>query len=181
MLNYGGVGGGTFGGAGTVFAGTSAITGGTVLVDNGTVTSPSLGFTTENDGTGTGFYLQGASSIGVTLNGTGGWRWGSTGTFLPITNNTVDIGIASIAPRDGYFARTLQVGNAVAVTAGGAATGFIGISSTANLGVFCGSGVPTISAAQGSLYIRTDGSTTSTRLYVNTNGTTGWTAVTTAT
>jgi hypothetical protein len=55
------------------------------------------------------------------------------------------------------------------------------MSSTAGLGIYVGSGVPTVSAAQGSLYIRTDGSSTSTRLYVNTNGTTGWTNVTTAT
>jgi hypothetical protein len=54
-------------------------------------------------------------------------------------------------------------------------------SSTAGLGIYVGSGAPTISAAQGSIYLRTDGSSTSTRLYVNTNGTTGWTNVTTAT
>jgi len=30
------------------------------------------------------------------------------------------------------------------------------------------------------LYMRSDGSTTNNRMYVNTNGTTGWTAVTTA-
>ena len=65
-----------------------------------------------------------------------------------------------------------------APTAGGVAAYLM--SSTASLGVFFGSGVPTITAAQGSLYMRTDGSTTNDRLYVNTNGTTGWTAVTTA-
>ena len=65
-----------------------------------------------------------------------------------------------------------------AVVAGGAAA-FLA-TTTANLGIFIGSGAPTVSAAQGSLYIRTDGSSTSTRLYVNTNGTTGWTNVTTA-
>lgn len=66
-----------------------------------------------------------------------------------------------------------------APVAGGAAA-FLA-TSTADLGIFVGSGAPTVSAAQGSLYIRTDGSSTSTRLYVNTNGTTGWTNVTTAT
>ena len=40
---------------------------------------------------------------------------------------------------------------------------------------------PTVSAAQGSLYLRTNGSSTSTRLYVNTDGTTGWTNFTSAT
>ena len=67
-----------------------------------------------------------------------------------------------------------------AVPAGGTAGAGLLVSSTANLGVFFGSGAPTLSAAQGSLYMRTDGSSTSTRLYVNTNGSTTWTNVTTA-
>jgi hypothetical protein len=46
--------------------------------------------------------------------------------------------------------------------------------------IFSGSGAPTFSAPQGSLYLRTDGSSTSTRAYINTNGSTTWTAVTTA-
>lgn len=71
--------------------------------------------------------------------------------------------------------------SATAVPAGGTTGAGYRMSSVSNLGVFFGSGVPTLSAAQGSLYLRTDGSSTSTRLYVNTNGTTGWTNVTTAT
>jgi len=66
----------------------------------------------------------------------------------------------------------------VAVVAGGAAA-FLA-TTTAGLGIYVGSGAPTVSAAQGSLYIRTDGSSTSTRLYVNTTGSTTWTNVTTA-
>jgi len=65
-----------------------------------------------------------------------------------------------------------------AVVAGGASA-FLA-TSTAGLGIYVGSGAPTVSAAQGSLYLRTDGSSTSTRLYVNTNGSTTWTNVTTA-
>jgi hypothetical protein len=45
--------------------------------------------------------------------------------------------------------------------------------------ILVGAGAPTASAAQGSLYLRTDGSSTSTRLYVSAGGTT-WVAVTTA-
>lgn len=70
---------------------------------------------------------------------------------------------------------------AATIPAGGLASVGFTATSTANLGTFFGSGVPTMSAAQGSLYVRTDGSSTSTRLYVNTNGTTGWTNVVTAT
>jgi hypothetical protein len=65
-----------------------------------------------------------------------------------------------------------------AVVAGGAAA-FLA-TTTADLGIYVGSGLPTIAAAQGSIYLRTDGSSTSTRLYVNTTGSTTWTNVTTA-
>jgi hypothetical protein len=68
--------------------------------------------------------------------------------------------------------------NGTAPVAGGAAA-FLA-TSTASLGIFIGSGAPTVSAAQGSLYLRTDGSSTSTRLYVNSSGSTTWVAVTTA-
>ena len=43
-----------------------------------------------------------------------------------------------------------------------------------------GSGAPTLSATQGSIYSRTDGSSSSTRLYVNSDGGTTWVAITTA-
>ena len=69
----------------------------------------------------------------------------------------------------------------VATPAGGATTGpALLFGNTAGFGVYVGSGTPTLSAGQGSLYLRSDGSSTSTRLYVNTNGTTGWTNVVTA-
>jgi len=46
--------------------------------------------------------------------------------------------------------------------------------------IYSGSGAPSIAATQGSLYMRTDGSSTSTRLYVNTTGSTTWTSFTSA-
>lgn len=49
------------------------------------------------------------------------------------------------------------------------------------LGIYYGTGAPTFSSEKGSLYIRTDGSSAATRMYVNTNGTTGWTNFTSAT
>jgi len=94
----------------------------------------------------------------------------TTGTQIVATGNITGGNIRT----DGQTV----VMNATAPPAGGVAAYLM--SNTANLGVFFGSGAPTISAAQGSLYLRTDGSSTSTRMYVNINGTTGWTAVTTA-
>jgi hypothetical protein len=69
--------------------------------------------------------------------------------------------------------------NGLGVPAGGSASARI-LFGGGNLGIYWGSGAPTVSASQGSLYIRTDGSSTSTRLYVNTSGTT-WTNFTSAT
>lgn len=74
----------------------------------------------------------------------------------------------------------VQLANNVAPAAAGSAAAFVQLSSTANFGIYFGSGAPTVSAAQGSIYLRTDGSSTSTRLYVNTTGSTTWTNVTTA-
>lgn len=67
--------------------------------------------------------------------------------------------------------------SATAPAAGGMAA-FLA-SSTANFGIFVGSGAPTIVAAQGSLYLRTDGTTTNDRIFVR--GASAWIAITTAT
>jgi len=90
-----------------------------------------------------------------------------------IGNITGDVTADTISATGNITADSSQ-----AVVAGGAAA-FLA-TTTAGLGIYIGSGAPTVSAAQGSLYIRTDGSSTSTRLYVNTTGSTTWTNVTTA-
>ena len=46
--------------------------------------------------------------------------------------------------------------------------------------LYYGSGAPSFTAPKGSLYLRADGSSTSSRAYINTDGDTTWTAVTTA-
>jgi hypothetical protein len=77
---------------------------------------------------------------------------------------------------DPKFLGIVGSGSTIAPAAGGAEMIEFG---TTGIGIYIGSGAPTISAIKGSLYLRTDGSSTSTRLYVN-NGTTTWVAVTTA-
>lgn len=74
---------------------------------------------------------------------------------------------------------TVTARSASALTAGGAAA-FIATNTANNMGIYFGSGAPTVSAAKGSLYLRSDGTTTNDRAYINTNGTTTWTALTTA-
>jgi hypothetical protein len=116
----------------------------------------------------------GANGVLVLSNtGTGGIQVdAATGSIVQLLINSVDVFRATTT---GPIAV-----NGTAIPAGGTAGTGYRFSSTANFGIFFGSGAPTLSAAQGSLYLRSDGSSTSTRLYVNTNGSTTWTNVTTA-
>ena len=66
----------------------------------------------------------------------------------------------------------------IPVTAGGVKILTLGAGTTP--AICAGSGAPTLTAPKGSLYLRTDGSTTSTRAYINTDAGTTWTAITTA-
>ena len=76
-------------------------------------------------------------------------------------------------------ASKITAGNLTAITAGGSTTTSLCATSTANFGTFFGSGAPTISAAKGSLYLRSDGTGVADRAYINTDGGTTWTAITT--
>lgn len=116
--------------------------------------------------------------------GTGGvryWTMTSSGHLLAGTDNTYDIGASGgTRPRDYFGAGKATILAATAIPAGGTAGSGYKFSSTANFGVFFGSGAPSLAAAKGSLYLRSDGSTTNDRAYVNTDGSTTWTALTTA-
>jgi hypothetical protein len=103
----------------------------------------------------------------ISINGTTGTVT-VTGTFGAATSVTTLAATGNIT-----------ADSASALVAGGASA-FIATNTANNMGIYVGSGAPTVSAAQGSLYLRSDGSSTSTRAYVNTNGTTGWAAITTA-
>jgi hypothetical protein len=95
-----------------------------------------------------------------------------TGTGALVFANTPALVTPNIGAATGTsvsLTSTAQILNATAITAGGTAGNGYKFSSTANFGVFYGSGAPTLSAAQGSLYLRSDGVP-----YYNTNGTTGW-------
>lgn len=74
---------------------------------------------------------------------------------------------------------TVLIGAGNGITPGGSTAIGINFANVANFGIFVGSGAPTISAAQGSLYLRSDGTST-TRAYINVDGSTTWTAITTA-
>jgi hypothetical protein len=67
------------------------------------------------------------------------------------------------------------------IAAGGGANCYTSVGQGATAPrIVAGSGAPTIAAPKGSLYLRIDGSGVGDRMYVNTDASTTWTAVTTA-
>ena len=80
-------------------------------------------------------------------------------------------------------ANAIVIGGAASSVSFGCPITLYRSSGAINAKVLCGNGDPNavVTATQGSLYLRTDGSSTSTRAYINTNGGTAWTAITTAT
>jgi len=140
------------------------VTGGTI--SNSTVNVDAVaGYTVAGTGT-----IYGLSVAAGALTVSGALAASST---LAVTGTTTLSSTLSTVGQPSFLTAT-------APPAAGASTAGIKVSSTANLGLFFGSGAPTFSAAQGSLYMRTDGSSTSTRMYINTTGSTTWTNVTTA-
>ena len=91
-----------------------------------------------------------------------------TGTFGAATS------VASLAATGNVTADS-----ASALVAGGASA-FIATNTSGGMGIYVGSGAPTVAAAKGSLYLRSDGSGVADRAYINTNGSTTWTALSTA-
>lgn len=55
----------------------------------------------------------------------------------------------------------------------------VGDTST-GVSISVGTGAPSFAAAKGSVYIRLDGSSSSTRMYINSTGSTTWVNVTTS-
>jgi len=124
-------------------------------------------------------------------NSSGIWKYinPSTATYYASVNGQHQLATAPIGSIGGTITWTNQLtldsstGLKVfptQTTPAGGSTSYGILLGSGNIGVYFGSGAPTISAAQGSLYLRTDGSSTSTRMYINTNGSTTWTNVVTA-
>lgn len=191
------------GGSGGITIGTTTITGGAdtqVLFNNAGVVSSDAGLTKIAGATGAvtaGGLLRTSSagavttpSISVGNTTTGLYSVSTTGLGLAVNGvNKLDFGInnagwtfgGAISSVPGVASTSVVTANAASgIVAGGGAVAFRP-SSNATLGIYCGSGTPTISAGQGSIYINSAGSGTADRLWVNTNGTTGWTNFVTAT
>ena len=101
-----------------------------------------------------------------------------TGTTVSVSGNITGGNVLSSAVVSAVGAATILSGTAV--PPGGTVGAGYKFSSVANFGVFFGSGAPSLVAAKGSLYLRSDGSTTNDRMYVNTDGAATWTNVVTS-
>lgn len=113
-----------------------------------------------------------------TLSETTGIFFGNADDTIRFSNNSVQG--ASFHNLTSSVTSTFKCNSGTAIPAGGTAGAGYSLSSATNFGVYFGSGAPTLAAAQGSLYLRSDGTTVNNRLYVNTDGSTTWTACTTA-
>lgn len=78
------------------------------------------------------------------------------------------------------IAGVLTVASATATPANGSTAARLLFGTTAGFGIYYGSGAPTVAAAQGSLYLRSDGDGAANRAYINSDGATTWTAIATA-
>lgn len=157
----------------------------TLFQNRTTNTNTSIGGIANGTGTGAIFEAYGGTSdpdnAHVMILGAGGTQTyiqsaaNGTGTQRAMEFLIGDTTRAKIGT-DGVF----NVASSVATPAAGSVTARLIFGTTAGFGIYYGSNAPTVSAAQGSLYLRSDGSSTSTRAYINTDGATTWTAITTA-
>jgi len=141
-------------------------------------------------------YFAGFTGIGDPVNGVGGLHVsadniyhhcpvhtfqgaGGTPTFAAFASSGAVLSVP-LTGTTATFSGAVKALSATAVGAGAATQAFVKASSTADLGIYYGTGAPTFAAAKGSLYSNTAATTTTTRLYVNTSGSTTWANLTTS-
>ena len=103
--------------------------------------------------------------------------FGITTAKAIVTTSTLAAGATSITGTLGATG-VLSVSSGSTTTGGGAIA--INIGSGPFSSIYFGSGAPTVTAPTGSLYLRSDGSSTNNRIYVNTSGSSTWAYITTS-
>ncbi len=150
-----------------------------------TLTASLITGTEAGTGSGNGGVIAATANAGG--NAAFGWYSNSTARWIADISGSADAEMIRFR-KSGTGAATymslsttgVSILSALAMPAGGTTGSGVKISSVTNFGVFFGSGPPTLSAGQGSLYLRSDGTTTNDRAYINTTGSTTWTALITA-
>lgn len=123
-----------------------------------------------------GFAADVSASSGVPLFAAGAATFtatSGTGNFARVASPTFTgtLNAAAIAAASVSLTGSTAILNATAIPTGGTAGAGFRFSSTTNFGVFGGTGAPTLSAAEGSLYLENGTGIP----YYNNNGSTGWT------
>ena len=169
--------------AGAPAGGTVGGAGGTITL---TAAAGGAGTSTTGGAGGAVAITAGAGGNGTTSGaaGTVTITAGAAGTGGNVNGGNIDLvtGTVTGTALNGH----VRINPSVATPANGVSSGTIAsrlgllFGSTAGLGIYFGSNTPSLTAGQGSLYMRTDGSTSATRAYINSDGGTTWVAVTTA-
>lgn len=152
---------------------------GAFLAPDGTAGAPSHSFASDSD---TGMYLDaGGPNLRFSRNGTLIAQITATGLDI-IGGEQLRFGGSTDVVLTRQAAGRLVLMPATATPSGGSVALALVFGSTSGFGIYIGSGAPTVSAAQGSLYLRSDGSGTTNRAYINNSAGSGttWTALTTA-
>lgn len=82
----------------------------TLLVGNGSATAPSLGWTSDADGTGTGFFRSSADVIGYSINGTQRGTLDASGLFAVTADGNALFGRRAFNDRTGFAATGITGG-----------------------------------------------------------------------
>lgn len=130
--------------------------------------------------TGAGGAVSLTGGAGGATSGTGGAVTirGGAGSAGNASGGAVTISGGALNGSGGNGTVTIQ--SAYAPVAGGGTSAAILCTSTAALGIYFGTGAPSFAAAKGSLYCKTDASTSATRLYIATDAAGTWSAYTSA-
>lgn len=138
-----------------------------------------------SNGASASTFQSGSGGLSITSNGGNLGLNSGVGTL----GISIDVHATALSIGTGAAAKTIVAGNTTSGTTIALNTPSgtnvvinqgIALGTSSGPTITAGSGAPSFSAAQGSLYLRTDGSSSSTRAYINSNGSTGWIAVTTA-
>jgi len=116
-------------------------------IGDGTVTNPSLGFTSDDDGTGVGFYRIGANQFGSTVNGVLTFAWGTGGLAAQnamqfLADPDDDPGLSFSGDADTGIGRPTALADTLEFHAGGTVVGtldasefVVGVPVRANRGI----------------------------------------------
>jgi hypothetical protein len=166
LVSFGAVNGATYDAALEIGASSA----GTVAWNNGILFSQTWNGHQPISSTGTAFITEGSYTIGSVIDFS---TVTITNYLLRSANFSID-GSGDLTSSGGFgsFGGSVLAQTGLAMPGGGTTSAGFRMTSTSNFGLFGGSGAPTLSAAQGSIYLQNDGYP-----WVNLNASTSWSPI----